>query len=52
MSDPDFISATKTAGLDLTWATGETSQQQIRDLLAVPQDVVAQARLALQPETK
>jgi tripartite-type tricarboxylate transporter receptor subunit TctC len=50
MKDPAFLKDAATAGLDVTAVDGVRIQKIVADLVATPADVVAKAKLAMEPK--
>jgi tripartite-type tricarboxylate transporter receptor subunit TctC len=50
MKDPAFLQDAATAGLDVTPVDGVRIQKIVEDLVATPADIVAKAKLAMEPK--
>jgi hypothetical protein len=50
MRDPAYLDDSKKAALDVTPVTGAKIQAVVADLLHTPSDIVAKAKLAMEPK--
>jgi tripartite-type tricarboxylate transporter receptor subunit TctC len=48
--DPDFLKDTKQANIDVELVEGEKVQKIVEDLVGTPPDIVAKAKLAMEPK--